>query len=133
MNLEYELAENIIKNMNCSRYHANVEDLFRSPQILNKQLYFTHDITNFRDYIYSSNDSIICLKNMMKSTPDLSSKVTASILQDIIAQHTAEILELPQKIAHTTILASIPLLSAITMICLISILELANVSTMVAS
>lgn len=131
MNLELEFAKNIINNMNCSRYYVKVEDLLRNHQVLSNQLYITHDITHFKDYIHSVNNSVICLKNLMQPSPDLSSKVTALILQDMIAQHTTNITELPQTIAHTTILASIPLVSAITLIGLISILELAG--TMVAS
>jgi hypothetical protein len=66
----------------------------------------------------------------MQPSPDLSSKVTALILQDMITQHTTNITELPQLITHTTVLASIPLVTAITLIGIISILELAG--TMVA-
>jgi len=119
--------------MNCLQYYVKVVDLLQNHQVLSKQQYLTHNITHFSDYIHSTNNSVICLKNIMQPSPDLTSKVTALILQDIITQHTARITELPQTIAHTTILASIPLLTAITMIGLISILELATAGTMVAS
>ncbi len=70
--------------MNCSRYYVKVEDLLRNHQVLSNQLYISHNITNFKDYINSANDSVICLKNLMLPSPDLSSKVTALILQDMI-------------------------------------------------
>lgn len=88
MNLELEFAKDILNNMNCSRYYVKIEDLLLNHQVLYKQLYLTHNITHFSDYIHSTNDSVICLQNIMQSSPDLSSKVTASILQDIITQHT---------------------------------------------
>lgn len=133
LNLEFEFAKDIINNINCSRYHANTHDLFLNHHILSERLFHTHDIAHFSQYIQPTNDSIICLQNVMQSSPDLSSKVTVSILQNIITEHSANILELPQTIAHTTILATIPLITAITLACLISILELASASTMIVN
>lgn len=131
-NLKLEFARDIVNNINSVKWPLNANHIQPFNKVLVDQLYHVNDISHYKDYIYPINDSIHCLRNEILSLPDISSRVATLILQDMVAEHTSCVLELTTTVVHKTFLLSLPLFSALTIACLIKVIEVSLAGSITA-
>ena len=140
-NLNLEFARDIVNNINSVKWPLNANHIQPFNKVLVDQLYHVNDISHYKDYIYPINDSIHCLRNEILSFPNISSRVATLILQDMVAEHTSCVLELTTSppclsrgggVVHKTFLLSLPLFSALTIACLIKVIEVTLAGTITA-
>jgi hypothetical protein len=74
-----------------------------------QKLYYINGITHYSDFIYPNTSDLNSLHTILKSNPVVEAKFSNIILQDIIKEHTEEVLDLTFYFIKCALRFSFPL------------------------
>lgn len=111
----YNLANN--KSFNTSNDIANLIYNFplqtnyiqQIPSEAIESIYRINGFTNYKDFIYSSSNDVKLLHSMLNYEPELSSRYSSFIVQDIINSNSREVAEIVEHFIKRVFKFSIPL------------------------
>jgi hypothetical protein len=90
-----------------------------SSSIIN-QLYQVHGISNYRDFIYpslaQSSQDMAKLTNILASNSDVDSRFTSLVFQDMIRDHSENVLNLSHKFIKSAFKFTVPLAASVLLL-----------------
>ena len=126
----YILALNELTNLHSFNMVNDISKLIYDFPILNnyiqqmpleniKLAYKIHGIQNYTQFIYPVNKEVEILHSILNYEPEVASRFSSMVIQDIIDSHSREVFELTEQFLKRTIKCSIPLTGLIIVLSVI--------------